>query len=182
MFRSTECQDAQIARPDIGAMFARYHHSLRGRVAAVVHTSQANVEDACMHAWVQLFNCELHGRPEHTNWLTTVAIREAVKLDRGDRRTVTLSVEAAGERLDPHDAFAVSDQLAYAAAVIQEAGLTERQLHMLSLQLSGMTYAQIAQSTTCSLRVVERQILRAHEKIAEILALHRGEKHSAKRS
>ena len=174
MLRRTECQDAQITRADIGALFARYHYSLRSRVAAVVHTSQANIEDACMHAWVQLFNYELHGRPGHNNWLTTVAIREAVKLDRDDRRTVPLNLAAVGEPVDPYDAFTASDQLAYAAAVLQEAGLTERQLHMLSLQLWGMTYAQIARFTGCSLRVVERQILRAHEKIAEVLQRHGG--------
>jgi DNA-directed RNA polymerase specialized sigma24 family protein len=173
MLRRANCQDALIARPDIDAMFARCHHSLRGRVAAAVHTSQANIEDACMHAWVQLFNYELHGRAGHASWLTTVAIREAVKLDCDDRRTVPLT-PAVLDRVDPCDPFAVSDQLAWAAAVIQEAGLTERQLHMLSLQLWGLTYAQIARSTHCTQRIVERQILRAHEKIADVLKHHRG--------
>ena len=60
----------------------------------MVNTSQANIEDACMFAWVQLLRHEIDEIDAAYSWLTTVAIREAVKLDRADRRTRSLSVDA----------------------------------------------------------------------------------------
>ena len=161
----------QEPRSDIEALFKRHQHKLQRRVQAFVDTSPANVEDACMHAWLQFLRYELDEISESTSWLTTVAIREAVKLERGDRRQRPATSYAGEEleRADPRDHYAARDQLAYAAAVIQEAGLSAGQLQMLSLQLWGLSYQQIAEKTGASRRTVERQVLRASQKIAEVL-------------
>jgi RNA polymerase sigma factor (sigma-70 family) len=160
------------ARSDTAALFSRYDRKLRDRVSAVVNTSQANIEDACMFAWVQLLRHEIDEVDAAYSWLTTVAIREAVKLDRADRRTRPLPVDERGaviEPIDPRDELAARDMLDHAAAVIQEAGLTSRQLEMISLQAWGLTYEQICERTGNSRRTVERQILRARAKLAQAL-------------
>jgi DNA-directed RNA polymerase specialized sigma24 family protein len=70
---------------DEAELFARYHPTLHARVARWVKTSSANVDDACAIAWFQLMRCRPR-RVTALSWLTTVAIREAVRLDRGHRR------------------------------------------------------------------------------------------------
>ena len=117
------------AASDTAALFSRYDRKLRDRVSAVVNTSQANIEGACMFAWVQFLRCELDEVDAAYSWLTTVAIREAIKLDRADRRTRPLPVDEHGaviEPIDPRDELAARDLLDHAAAVIQQAGLTDQ--------------------------------------------------------
>ena len=155
--------------PQPAALFARYDRKLRARVRSIVTTSEANVEDACMYAWLALLRHELDEVAEPYSWLTTIAIREAVKLDRVDRRTRPLPLDEYGPQARPGEELAAYDLLAHAAAIIQEAGLTARQLQMISLQLWGLSYEQIAVHTGDSRRTVERQILRARAKLAEAL-------------
>jgi len=157
---------------DTAALFSRYNRKLRDRVSSVVNTSQANIEDACMFAWLQLLRHEIDEIDAAYSWLTTVAIREAVKLDRADRRTRSLSVDATGaviEPIDPRDELAARDMLDHAAAVIQQAGLTSRQLEMIALQAWGLNYEEIAARTGNSRRTVDRELVRARAKLAEAL-------------
>ena len=160
------------AASDTAALFSRYDRKLRDRVSAVVNTSQVNIEDACMFAWVQLLRYELDEVDVAYSWLTTVAIREAIKLDRADRRTRPLPVDEHGaviEPIDPRDQLAARDLLDHAAAVIQHAGLTSRQLEIISLQAWGLTYEQISARTGNSRRTVDRELVRARAKLAEAL-------------
>jgi RNA polymerase sigma factor (sigma-70 family) len=161
------------AGSDTAALFSRYDRKLRDRVSAAVNTSQANIEDACMFAWVQFLRHEIDEVDAAYSWLTTVAIREAIKLDRAERRTRPLSVDEHGaviEPIDPRDEVAARDLLDHAAAVIHQAGLTSRQLEMISLQAWGLTHEEISARTGNSRRTVERQILRARGKLAEALS------------
>ena len=77
-------------------------------MSAVVNTSQANIEDACMFAWLQLLRHEIDEIDAPYSWLTTIAIREAVKLDRAERRTRSLSwtTTARSRAIDPRDELA----------------------------------------------------------------------------
>jgi len=86
-------------------LFARYHQLLRRNVRAVVNTSDENVEDACMFAWTKFLSWELEHTEVSYSWLTTVAIREAVKLDRRSRRTCPLVTEEEEviDVVDPKD-------------------------------------------------------------------------------
>lgn len=157
------------------ALFARYDRKLRARVRSIVTTSEANIEDACMYAWLALLRHELDEISEPYSWLTTLAIREAVKLERADRRTRPLVPDEYGAQERPGEELAAYDLLVHAASIIQEAGLTARQLQMISLQLWGLSYEQIAAHTGDSRRTVERQILRARAKLAEALQASGGE-------
>ena len=58
---------------------------------SIVTTSEANIEDACMYAWLTLLRHELDEVAEPYSWLTTIAVREAVKLERVERRTRPLA-------------------------------------------------------------------------------------------
>ena len=162
-------QRHRSAAPQPAALFARYERKLRARVRSIVSTSEANVEDACMYAWLMLLRHELDEVAEPYSWLTTIAVREAVKLERAERRTRPLVLDEYGAQARPGEELAAHDLLAHAAAIIQEAGLTARQLQMISLQLWGLSYEQIAVHTGDSRRTVERQILRARSKLAEAL-------------
>ena len=59
--------------------------------------------------------------------------------------------------------------LDHAAAVIQQAGLTSRQLEMIALQAWGLNYEEIAARTGNSRRTVDRELVRARAKLAEAL-------------
>ena len=121
-------------------LFARYHQRLRRNVRAVVNTSDENVEDACMFAWTQFLSRELERIEVAYGWLTTVAIREAVKLDRRTRRTYPLATEGDDviDIVDPKDHLQLTRLLADAGDVITAAGLTPRQTHILGLQVLGL--------------------------------------------
>jgi RNA polymerase sigma factor (sigma-70 family) len=160
-------------------LFERYHHVLRRRVRAVVDTSEANVEDACMYAWTKVLGRELDDIDVAHSWLTTVAIREAVKLERRSRRTDPLTVGEHGDVIeiaDPRDELRLSRLLADAGEVITAAGLSSRQTQILGLQVLGLTYAEIAAEAGDSQRTIERQIMRARHKLAQALSRHGGER------
>jgi DNA-directed RNA polymerase specialized sigma24 family protein len=62
-------------------LFEEHATRLHAAVAQRVHTSPANIEDACGFAWLQL----VRQRPERATafaWLYATAIREAMKLHR----------------------------------------------------------------------------------------------------
>ena len=77
-------------------LFAHYHQVLRGNVRALVNTSDENIEDACMFAWTKFLSCEFEHEEVAYSWLRTVAIRQAIKLDRRARRTSPLVKTPAG--------------------------------------------------------------------------------------
>src|SRR3954451_7292976 len=73
------------ARPrgDEERLYITYANRLRRTVTANVNTSAANIEDACSFAWLQLVAKDPR-RETVFGWLATVAIREAIRLDRRD--------------------------------------------------------------------------------------------------
>jgi len=159
------------------ALFDVYHDRLCANVRRVVTTSDANVEDACMFAWVALLDRELEHPDAVRGWLYTVAVREAIKLARRSRRTVAIPEGENGEVLepaDPRDPVLTREVLIDAAAAVRAAGLTDRQARILGLQVLGFTYQEIAAvHTGDSQRTVERQILRARRKLTDALTNHR---------
>jgi len=153
-------------------LFALHHQRLRRNVRAVVNTSDENVEDACMFAWTQFLSWELERIEVAYTWLTTVAIREAVKLDRRTRRTYPLHTQddEAIDVVDPNDQLRLTRLLADAGDVVRTAGPSPRQTRILGLQVLGLGYDEIAARTGDTKRTIERQIRRARSKLARPLS------------
>jgi DNA-directed RNA polymerase specialized sigma24 family protein len=124
---------------DEAELFARHHGTLNARVTRWVKTSAANIDDACSTAWLQLLRSQPR-RDSALSWLTTVAIREAVRLHRAQGRTRHVdSDDLANEyALNPdlqRDALDALDTLA---------SLPDRQRRLAGLQAAGFSYDEIA--------------------------------------
>ena len=94
------------------------------------------------------------------SWLARTAVHEAFKLLRRDRRDAPL--EAVPEHVSsppPHELVERREQLAAIA------GLPERQQRVLWLHALGLSYAEIALHERCTTRTVERQLLRARQRV-----------------
>jgi RNA polymerase sigma factor (sigma-70 family) len=152
-------QDADFDRL-YGALAARLERIVRSEVRAC----DAVIDDACQMAWLQLLR---HGGQVRTSsvlsWLSTTAVHEALRLLRRDGRDVSLELasEEAPALIEtavapgPEEAHELRERLDSLRR------LPERQQRMLWLHGIGLSYADIADSTGCTLRTVERQLLRA---------------------
>lgn len=140
------------------------------RVRRLVHlrltAPDAVVEDACQVAWMRLV---LHRsrvrRQTAASWLVRVAAREALRLmDLRDRdRPLEVLDDDPGRAPDLIDAFADSD---VRRGAIDH--LPERQRRLVWLQGLGFSYSEMAGVTGDSPRTVERQLLRAKRKLADV--------------
>jgi RNA polymerase sigma factor (sigma-70 family) len=140
---------------DEASLFSQHHVTLRRRLGRLVNTSDANVDEACSFAWMQLVRCQPR-RETTLAWLTTVSVREAVRLDRRDRRDRQL---LSGEEL-PDRCESVTHAEAFAALEIV-ASLPPRQRELIGLQVAGYSRQEIALLTGTSHRAVERHLRRA---------------------
>jgi RNA polymerase sigma factor (sigma-70 family) len=143
-------------RGDEGSLFAEHHATLRARVRRWVNTSQANLEEACSFAWMQLLRCQPRREPSVLPWLTTVAVNEARRLDRLDRRAAPL--DAAGK---PAAAATTVTYEEAREALQLVAALPPRQRELVGLHAAGFTYDEIAALTGTSHRAVDRHLRRA---------------------
>jgi RNA polymerase sigma factor (sigma-70 family) len=158
-------------------LFERFHHILRRRVRGVVNTSDASIEDACMHAWTKVLGYEFEHVDIAQRWLTAVAIREAIKLDRRSRRTAPFGVDEHGDTIEPADPRGelwLTRLLTDVGELMKTAGLSPRQRRILVLQLLGLSYDEIAAQTGDTPRTIERQLMRARGKLAQELRENRG--------
>jgi DNA-directed RNA polymerase specialized sigma24 family protein len=90
-------------RGDEGELFAEFNDSLMRAVQRRVRTSRDNVEDACAIAWSTFLRRQPDRNRNWRGWLVTVAVREAIRLDRRDRDEV--AILEPGEEPDAHRAF-----------------------------------------------------------------------------
>src|SRR3954463_5374950 len=74
------------ARGDEAALFQEHHARLIRAVGRAVQAPTALVEDACGWAWEQLVRTQPDRGPRLFGWLRTVAVHEAFRLSRVQRR------------------------------------------------------------------------------------------------
>src|SRR3954465_1336532 len=74
------------ARGDEAALFQEHHARLIRAVGRAVQAPAALVEDACGWAWEQLVRTQPARTPQLFGWLKTVAIHEAYRLSKLQRR------------------------------------------------------------------------------------------------
>lgn len=136
------------ARPrgDEDQLFRRHHHDLQRTVARAVTAPPELIEDACQMAWATL----LRHQPERYavfGWLRAVAIREAWRLSKLERRELNLegitTTEGTWHEITA-DPRAIDDTLEAREALRIVAALPDRQRVDLALQVSGFSYDEIA--------------------------------------
>jgi DNA-directed RNA polymerase specialized sigma24 family protein len=121
-------------------LFIAHANRLRRTVRRIVNTSDANLDDACAFAWTQL----VAKRPRRETvfpWLVKVATREAIRLDKRERRWADADDQVIGDVA----ADASTEHRALLFDIVN--GLERihpRRRHMLLLHAAGFTCDEIA--------------------------------------
>lgn len=145
-------------------LYARLANRLERIVRLDVSAPDAVIEDACQFAWSRLATDPGRVRLECVlSWLAKTAVHEAIKLLRRANRDLSLELAAqetpgilsTATTAGPEELFEHRERLEAIGT------LPERQQQMLWLQGIGLTYNDIATTTGCTNRTVERQLLRA---------------------
>jgi len=124
---------------------AEHATRLRRFVGSRVTTSDANVEDACSFAWIQLLACRPSRRPSLFSWLATVAIREAWRLHRLERRDARDGDEVILDGMEsPSAGSEAADRIAVDQVTEALRTIHPRKRRMLLLHAAGFTYQEIA--------------------------------------
>lgn len=125
-------------------LYAAHADKLRRVVGAAVHTSEANIEDACSFAWLQLL-CHRPRRESVFAWLATVATRKAWQLHwqcARDAHGDDLAALTDAPRDTAHRDGIDRDELLAALAALER--LHPRRREMLLLQDAGFSATEIA--------------------------------------
>jgi RNA polymerase sigma factor (sigma-70 family) len=153
------------------ALYDAYAQRLQRIVAAQVNTARENVEDACHFAWAKYLSHAEEIRPDGARgWLATTAIRQAWKLDGRQRRETSLdaAAEAAGDLPVPSHLPGPAERAENSERLRALKQLSGRQQRLVWLQAAGLSYVEMAAYTGDSVRTVERQILRAAQRVRQL--------------
>jgi RNA polymerase sigma factor (sigma-70 family) len=153
---------------DIDELYGLLARRLELIVRMDVRAPDVVIEDACQFAWSRLVHHRHRVHRETVmSWLARTAVHEAFKLLRRAGRE--LSLEAVSEQATPaappssapgpHELVESWERLSGLR------GLPERQQRVLWLRALGLSYAEIAIHEGCTVRTVERQLLRARQKM-----------------
>jgi len=155
---------AEMGAGEVGELYGSFADRLEQIVRLDVRASDAVIEDACQVAWVRLLH---HRHRVHretvTAWLARTAVNEAFRVLRRARREPSL--EAAIEHDGP-PAYLVAGATPHELVDVRERlrevrRLPERQQRFVWLRALGLSYIEMAAHEDCTLRTVERQLLRA---------------------
>lgn len=162
---------SDLHRGDEAEFYRLHHDKLVRAVARSVNAPRALIEDACQSAWV-IF---LRRQPECETafaWLRTVAVHEAYRLSRVERRDVRLDAlvskdggATVGQELVEDQRACLDRQLEVRLAFARVAELSPRQRRLFALQIAGHSYEETAALTGDSVRTVDRQLRRAHARV-----------------
>jgi hypothetical protein len=155
--------EAAARRTDQPQLFEEHAVRLHAVVSQEVHTSPANVEDACGFAWLQL----VRRRPPPAVafvWLCATAIREAMKLHRRTSQTVEVA-SVADVAEDARHRPDVRLELIAAGEAVRRARLRQRETQLVSPRVAGYSRRQMAALTGDTCRTIDRQLGRAHRKL-----------------
>jgi len=154
-------------RGDEEALFRCYNDRLLRAVASVADAPHAVVEDACAFAWLQLVRRQPR-RDTAYPWLRQVAVREAWRLARRERRDAHLE-EVSGDIDEPWAPVDTLTAVEARAALAVLAELPDRQRRYLTLLIAGYRYADIARLSDATYTNVNKHLAGAR---ATIRSLH----------
>jgi RNA polymerase sigma factor (sigma-70 family) len=149
---------------EVGELYGALSRRLERIVRLDVSAPEPVIEDACQFAWSRLVHHSGRVRRDSAlTWLARTAVHEAFKLIRRDGRDLSLdeAADATGEWPVVSTAPGPDELLEQRQRLEQIATLPERQQRLLWLHGVGLSYAEIAASTGCTARTVERQLKRA---------------------
>jgi RNA polymerase sigma factor (sigma-70 family) len=158
--------DESAGPVDVSELYELLAKRLEQIVRLDVRAPDVVVEDACQFAWSRLIHHRDRVRRETVmSWLARTAVHEAIKLVLRDRREVSL--DAASEQVQ---VVAVSLPPPHALVEDRErlgelSRLPTRQQRAVWLHAFGLSYDEIAAHEGCTVRTVERQLLRARQRI-----------------
>ncbi len=164
------------AESDAAETFRLHHRRMLRLVSRDVNTSEATVEDAVSFAFLQLVRTQPDTDDSVGGWLRVVARREAIRLDRRERRTVPLDSAAnpdqqTGEALTLAERLPapVDTELAFEAreALRAVAALRWRRRRVLALKLAGYSYKEIQEKLGLTYTNVNRQLTRSRKDLEE---------------
>ena len=158
---------------DLSELYASLSARLERIVRMDVRAPRSVIEDACQVAWGQLIRYrDSVQRDSALSWLATTAVHEAFGLLRRQNRFYSLDdvVQRQGD-LALLDTAPAADEICELRERLKGiGGLSHRQQQMLWLHGLGYTYREIAATTGCTKRTVERQLLRAKRKMRSLAA------------
>lgn len=162
---------APTPTPDLAELFRVFAPRVERIVRGSAGTSEPVVEDACQAAWSRLLGRDAPVAAERiVPWLSTTAIREARRLALRDEREPSVDVmldepltpaetlRLAATGADPHELVEQRDRLALHV-------LPDRQRRIVWMKALGFSYTEISRATGCTPRTVERQLLRARDRL-----------------
>ncbi len=158
---------------DVAALYRVLAPKLDRIVRHDVRGADGVIEDACQFAWSRFVSHAENVRREAAlAWLAKTAMHEAFRLARRDRRDISLdaTLEQTGERLLRARGSATDEVVQRRASLEAIASLPERQRELVWLQGLGFSYAEMASRTGYTPRTVERQLLRAKQRLRGICA------------
>jgi RNA polymerase sigma factor (sigma-70 family) len=133
-------------RGDEAELFRLHNRSLARAVARSVNASDELIEDACQSAWATLLRFQPDRSPALFAWLRTVAVHQAYRLSRQERRDVRLEDLAGDGEWGALIGLSQSLEDATEARRALEtlAGLPPLQRDDLALLVAGFSYQEIA--------------------------------------
>jgi RNA polymerase sigma factor (sigma-70 family) len=143
------------------------YRQLAGRLERIVRSDvrapDAVIDDACQFAWARLVSHRQRVHREAAlSWLTTTAVREAVRLLRRDGREPSLEATFEGAAdVAPAPSPGPVDLVEQRERLGSIRALPVRQQRLMWLQGLGLSYREMAAHEACTARTVERQLYRA---------------------
>jgi RNA polymerase sigma factor (sigma-70 family) len=150
-------------------LFISHSNRLRIVVSRNVNTNAANVEDGCAFAWLQLI-VKQPRRDTVFSWLTKVAIRHAIRLDKPRRRW--------DAELDDQTVFGgrsaeveVEERIVLCETLEQLTGIHERKRQMLVMHATGFSYREIADEAGISVPRARELVYQARLQLRQRMGL-----------
>ena len=164
-----------VLRGDEAELFAEHHDHLLRIVRGLVVAPEALIEDACAMAWEQLLRHQPKRGPSLIGWLRVVAVREAWRLSRIQRRqpgledavdpdTIDAPLGESWEAVVPGSADTERELEAQHALRVL-AALPEKQRRYFALNVGGYRYEEIVQVTGATYTNVNKHLARARDNV-----------------
>jgi RNA polymerase sigma factor (sigma-70 family) len=161
-------------RGDEEQLFRLHHRSLVRTVSRSVNASDELIEDACQSAWAALLRCQPDRSPALFAWLRTVAVHQAYRLSRQERRDARLADLAGDGEWEALVGISQSLDNAIEArrALHALAALPALQREDLTLVVAGFSYQEIAKlgRRHRSANNVNKQLTKARARIRRLEA------------